>query len=439
MVMFVAEHNLPFRILEHMPKLVSNMCPDSEVAKNLKCSRTKGTVLVCKHCAPEDLVNICRLLQHRKYSLVIDETTNMSTSKCLAVVVRVYDNYTKDKFLTLLKVENATAEGAALEDNLQAAKCITNALRNPIYKVYYTFLSFILNIVNKLNLLFQREKPSITSLLSVLKKHFKILLRSFLKHDYVEKTKINSIDPLNVHQYSNIENMYFGATTELLYATLSKDELLTFKKHALDFYITLSLQIKKRIDFNDTILNAVEALQPEAVMMDQEKRQHSIVHLLKLFPDIIKEDEFEILNSEWRLIPEFQEKLKTIDDPKEFWIKISNIKDEEHCFLFKNISYFTLSILSLPHSSASTERIFPQLNHIKNKMRSRLHVGTCDVLLHTKQLLGGEICCNWNPSTVIATINKQTNRIDPEGTVTTTINKQTNRTDPEGTVTTTIN
>lgn len=112
MVMFVAEHNLPFRILEHLPKLVSSMCPDSEVAKSIKCSRTKGTELVCTHCAPEDLANICRLLQKRKYSLVIDETTDISTSKCLAVVVRVFDDYSiKDKFLTLLKVENATAEG----------------------------------------------------------------------------------------------------------------------------------------------------------------------------------------------------------------------------------------------------------------------------------------------------------------------------------------
>lgn len=306
---------------------------------------------------------------------------------------------------------------AALEDNLQSAKCIINALRNPIYKVYYTFLSYILDIVNKLNLLFQRERPLITSLLSVLKKQFKIIVKSFLKGDYVEKNKVHSIDPLNVHQYLNIDDMYFGAKTELLYGTLTNDELLTFKKRALDFYVTLSLQIKKRIDFNDPILNAVEALHPAAVMTDHGKQQFSIANLLQLFPNIIKEDELEMINSEWRLIPEFKDNLKNIDDPEEFWIKVRKIKDGEHCFLLKNIGDFALSVLSLPHSSASTERIFSQLNLIKNKMRSRLHVSTCDALLHTKQLLGGDICYTWNPSKSLLNRKGSTTENDEAGVI----------------------
>ncbi|XP_044766248.1 uncharacterized protein LOC123322369 [Coccinella septempunctata] len=43
---FVAEHNLPFTIMEHLPKLIQAVCPDSKIAKDLKCSTTKTHAIV---------------------------------------------------------------------------------------------------------------------------------------------------------------------------------------------------------------------------------------------------------------------------------------------------------------------------------------------------------------------------------------------------------
>lgn len=45
-VQFVAEHNLPFRVGDHFTKLVKSMFPDSNVARQFQCSRTKTSVLV---------------------------------------------------------------------------------------------------------------------------------------------------------------------------------------------------------------------------------------------------------------------------------------------------------------------------------------------------------------------------------------------------------
>lgn len=44
-VQFVAEHNLPFHTGDHFTKLVKTMFPDSEIAKQFQCSRTKTSVL----------------------------------------------------------------------------------------------------------------------------------------------------------------------------------------------------------------------------------------------------------------------------------------------------------------------------------------------------------------------------------------------------------
>lgn len=74
---------------------------------------------------------------------------------------------------------------AALEDNLQSAKTILNALRNPIYKIYYSFLSFILEIINKINLLFQSRKPLITQLLTSIEKYYILILKCYFKNDYI--------------------------------------------------------------------------------------------------------------------------------------------------------------------------------------------------------------------------------------------------------------
>jgi len=80
---------------------------------------------------------------------------------------------------------------AALEDNLQSAKTILNALRNPIYKIYYMFLSFILEIINKINLLFQNRKPLITQLLTLIKKYYMLILKCYFKKDYINNTPFN--------------------------------------------------------------------------------------------------------------------------------------------------------------------------------------------------------------------------------------------------------
>lgn len=90
---------------------------------------------------------------------------------------------------------------AALLDNLQAAKCIFNALRNLVFKAYYTSLSYNLSIVNKLNLIFQATKPVITNVLNIFSKNFKTILKNFLKTSYVDRTDFHKINPKNVHKY----------------------------------------------------------------------------------------------------------------------------------------------------------------------------------------------------------------------------------------------
>jgi len=89
---FIAEHNILFTIMEHQPKLVQAVCPDSKIAKELKCGRTKATSLVTNVIGVLSKSRIIDDLRVNKFSILLDESTDQSTLKHLAVVVRLVKN-----------------------------------------------------------------------------------------------------------------------------------------------------------------------------------------------------------------------------------------------------------------------------------------------------------------------------------------------------------
>lgn len=60
MIMFLHEHNLPFFFMEHLPSFIRSVCPDSKIAKNVKCSRTKATAITKDCLTPEAKEEIYR-------------------------------------------------------------------------------------------------------------------------------------------------------------------------------------------------------------------------------------------------------------------------------------------------------------------------------------------------------------------------------------------
>ncbi|XP_018399003.1 PREDICTED: uncharacterized protein LOC108776788 [Cyphomyrmex costatus] len=108
---FVAEHNVPFKIMEHMPQLIKQICVDSEIAKNIACSRTKVTAIVQNVIGQYNLEQICKTLNNVKFSLIVDESTDRGCTKHLCIVVRFFqDKKVIDCFLGLIPLKDATAE-----------------------------------------------------------------------------------------------------------------------------------------------------------------------------------------------------------------------------------------------------------------------------------------------------------------------------------------
>lgn len=89
---FLAEHYLSISVADHASKLFPAMFPDSETAKDLKCSRTKASAIL-QVVAQEVWKEISsNLKKTRFFSLQTDETTDISVTQQLALMVRFFDD-----------------------------------------------------------------------------------------------------------------------------------------------------------------------------------------------------------------------------------------------------------------------------------------------------------------------------------------------------------
>ena len=112
MAAFIAEHNISFLTSDHMVPLSKSMFADSEIAKSMKCSRTKVTAIITNVIGAQQKDNVASLLNKHPFALCLDESTDVSAEKSLSVLVRVcYNNNVRVCFFDLVRVRNADAQG----------------------------------------------------------------------------------------------------------------------------------------------------------------------------------------------------------------------------------------------------------------------------------------------------------------------------------------
>lgn len=542
---FVAEHNLPIAIMDHLPGLVANAAPDSKIASSVKCARTKATSLFKELMGPSYFNNLISHLKKTMFSLIIDESTDLSTTKHLVLIGRFYDleiQRTQDKFLCLMEVEDCTARGiytslvnffdkhgipvenligfasdnasvmmggragvqallkervpalfvqgcvchsmhlcasnackelphrieelarnvhsyimnspkrlseytefqiftetqphkilhpsctrwlsleevvrrileqwpaltlyftrAALEDGMAVASSVLEELHNPVTKMFFAFLAFILPAINKVNVEFQATSFRVHKLRKSINSSAKAILSYFMKKESLKDkdlSKINLNDPSN---YLQIEDIYRGAKVESIAldssSSISKRDLQDFQVKTLNFYVTLSKQMFQRFLSSGMFdkLQLLEALDPENV---REGKPKSVIPLAVKFPNIIEEQDYEELNREWRelILFEIPSLRESSMEPEQFWYAVSKEKCGDR-LRFPHVSKLMMNLMSLPHSSAAAERIFSLVTNIKTKQRSRLNTSTLNSLPHSKALLQNVNCKTWQPST----------------------------------------
>lgn len=80
--------------MDHLSDLVPNLFPDSQIASNIKCKHTKATCIVRNVLGQQFFEDLVSQLKVTPFSVLLDETTDISTTKELCVVVRFFDTVT---------------------------------------------------------------------------------------------------------------------------------------------------------------------------------------------------------------------------------------------------------------------------------------------------------------------------------------------------------
>ncbi|CAB3222422.1 unnamed protein product [Arctia plantaginis] len=101
----LAEHSLKFSLADDLKDLIQSVAQDSNLASELTFGRTKAHAIVTNVTGKVAENQLIETLQKNKFSLIVDESTDRSSTKHLALIVRTaVDFQVEDSFLCLIPV-----------------------------------------------------------------------------------------------------------------------------------------------------------------------------------------------------------------------------------------------------------------------------------------------------------------------------------------------
>ena len=113
MAAFMVEHHLPFQIMDHLSNLVSDVFLDSDIAKKFQSKHTKNRYIVKHVIANQFRTVLLQTLRETLFSIIIEESMDVSSTKLLAIVVQYFcerEMRVKSDFMKLLKVTETDAD-----------------------------------------------------------------------------------------------------------------------------------------------------------------------------------------------------------------------------------------------------------------------------------------------------------------------------------------
>lgn len=121
---FIVEHSLPISCADHTSQLFKKMFPDSQIAKNYSCGRTKTTAMI-NSLSTGTQSEIITHLKVNPFSLATDGSTDIKDVKLYPIVITYFDVKQEKICTTILSL---------LESNLNTGEGIFNLLSDELLR-----------------------------------------------------------------------------------------------------------------------------------------------------------------------------------------------------------------------------------------------------------------------------------------------------------------
>lgn len=292
------------------------------------------------------------------------------------------------------------------QDPSHTTQSMLAAMENCFTKAYLEFMSYVLEILNDFNKLFQSEIPLLHALKPQVQKMLKDICSNFLTIDYIKGTPILELNHKNRKYFETMDNIYIGmSATETLneikqMPNVRNIHIREFYDTILNFYIELVSVVKDKFEFRDSIYEIISFVDPQVA---QEYKNKSLVSVWKRFPILRKFINIQELDKEWKthaLLDHHQEGLYPTLPAHIYWEKVFSLRTALGRPAFPNLCTTIKLLLVLPFSNASVERIFSTMKNCKTVHRNCLKTDTLVCLIATKEAVGENHngCVGFEPS-----------------------------------------
>ena len=327
----------------------------------------------------EELQNELGIVAHK--ILRISTTRWLSLEACVNRLIEQYDS-----LLTFAE--------RLVNDKDVLAETVAECMRKSTTIQYLYLLRKTLGEMNILNKFFQTRGVVIHKAGEQIEKTYKNIVSCFLKREYVMSTPAADINFTNESNYLRFTEFELGG--EIREFLLSNNhDTKTFCVNIFNFLMSLSMEMKERFKFNDSIYQLAACLDPKNVLSSRFREDHPNI-FFKLLRKCIKlvnsEDLFIQMEEEWEnilsiSIPDYVLAPETrIED---FWLYIQNYENDDGTMPCAAIGDLALLILAIPHANADPERCFSAQNNIKNKNKNKMLVESVDAVMRTKERTSG--------------------------------------------------
>ncbi|CAL9682940.1 unnamed protein product [Knipowitschia caucasica] len=316
--------------------------------------------------------------------LQLSDTRWLAISEC---VNRVLTQYVALKLHFQLTKDSERSYGAEL---------LYQMYQDDINLIYLKFLHPIVSELNRLNKMFQLEKPNPAKMLTELLAFYRSLIERIGKPKTFTDWKDIMDYNLTEGNLLPIDAVDFGVQFRLALSEVVKKKTLTTavvedtKCRCRAYMLELAKEIKKRLPENIKQLGALKLMSPSQVLNPVTKPKLDELPFFHLFNgDVAKAEQ------QWRVLYSLEWNNREDSKTEDFWVEVHTYRDTSGERSFHDLSTFALSLLALPFSNAAVERAFSQMSLIKNKLRNRLEqsslLNIMRIRAHMQRL---KICCH---------------------------------------------
>ena len=329
--------------------------------------------------------------------------------ECLLSFFEDYLKVTERK-LEMVRIKNAfTNEETMTKNQKFEIKSFIDSLKNENFKFVITFIHFILEKINHMNLIFQSETCRLHLIYDNANKFILELSEMVFHDETVNNLKINDqiigrFDVGNEKLISHLE--FMDHLNNVIDFSLPRHYGFFFVAlEKIDKNIIISSQklvirvielFQKYIPFNEPAIHGFQLID-----IRKRKIKNSVLlfreRLLKQFVKCYEyNNEYEIILKSYQELTRLSDLeigVNPIDycnskneiDVENYWINFYKYCKSQKSFLqHSNLCKFFVNLCSIPHSNCYVERMYSQVNLIKTAGRNLLEVENVGSLLRVK-------------------------------------------------------